>query len=251
MDAGRRVALITGTSSGIGSAIAERLAVDGMHVVCVARSSSVHDQAADLVKRGLAASAFTLDVSDTPAAIAAVERVVAEQGRLDVLVNNAGMVPAYVDRAPTIEEQPIETWLTELAVNLTAPFILCRAAVPHMKKQRWGRIVNITSRAGRTLVPAASHGYSASKAGLIGLTRYLAGELALHGVTVNAIAPGRVEVGKDDPDAPLVAQTVAGNPMRRAGRPPEIAEAVSYAVSEGAGFMTGAVIDVNGGAFMG
>jgi len=242
-----RVALVTGASSGLGWATAQRLAAGGMTVVCVARSAAVRDRAAELVASGGRASGFPLDVTDTEAVIAAVRQIADEHGGIDILVNNAGGGFAV----PIPEEQSTESWSADLAVHLTAPFVLCREVTPYMKRNGWGRIVNISSRAGRTVVTGGSPSYHAGKAGLIGLTRLLASALAPHGITVNAIAPGRVDVGKDDPTSEMVIRSLSNTPMKRVGHASEIAETVAFVVSDGAAFMTGATIDVNGGAFIG
>ena len=139
-----------------------------------------------------------------------------------------------------------------LRINLTAPFLLCRELLPGMLKQRFGRIVNIASRAGRTFVgPAATH-YAASKAGVIGMTRHLAGLYAAQGVTVNAIAPGRIETPlSSTSSAAVLDAAVAAIPAHRLGTADEIADAALFLASPGAGYVTGVCLDVNGGVFMG
>jgi 3-oxoacyl-[acyl-carrier protein] reductase len=141
---------------------------------------------------------------------------------------------------------------TVLRINLTAPFLLCRELMPAMQENRWGRVINITSRAGRTYVGPVGIHYSASKAGLIGMTRQLAGEYARYGITVNCIAPGRIETPLANTSSPdIIADAVKAIPAQRMGMPEEIGAAAGFLASEGASYLTGIVIDVNGGVFMG
>jgi 3-oxoacyl-[acyl-carrier protein] reductase len=139
-----------------------------------------------------------------------------------------------------------------LRINLTAPFILCRELVPAMQQRGWGRVINIASRAGRTFIPPAGLHYSASKAGLIGLTRQLAGSFAAFGITANCIAPGRIETPlSSQSSAEVLRQSVAAIPAQRLGTTDEIAAAARFLASDAAGYVTGVCIDVNGGAFIG
>ena len=150
--------------------------------------------------------------------------------------------------------EAIETsvWNQVLNVNLTTPFLLCRELMPTMRERGWGRVVNISSRAGRTYIPSVSLYYSTTKAALIGMSRQLAGEFAADGVTVNCIAPGRVETPLASLTAPdISARLVAATPMGRMGTSAEIADLAGFLASPGSGFLTGACVDINGGAYMG
>ncbi|MDP3140007.1 MAG: SDR family NAD(P)-dependent oxidoreductase, partial [Burkholderiaceae bacterium] len=171
--------------------------------------------------------------------------------RADIVVNCAGVMLYRDGDICRIEGMSLSHWNTVMTVNLTAVFLMCREFLPLMKARSWGRIVNITSRVARSYVPGVGADYAASKAGLTGFTRILAGETAKSGITANCVAPGRVSssmggvVGKDKDDA--ANRRV---PMGRAGTPEEVASAVSYLVSERAAYVTGATVDVNGGGFM-
>jgi NAD(P)-dependent dehydrogenase (short-subunit alcohol dehydrogenase family) len=169
-----------------------------------------------------------------------------------VLVNCAGIQPQASDRGKNfIEDVSDEIWDRTLAVNLTAPFLLARALVPAMKDRGWGRVVNIASRAGQTYVAATTTDYSATKAGLIGLTRMLAGECGPHGVTVNSVAPGRISTPLANANAEdAIAAMVSTVPLGRVGEPDEVAAAVAFLASDASSYITGETIAVNGGAHM-
>lgn len=248
----QRVAIVTGAGSGLGKAASARLAADGFHVLCVDRSGTSEEQASVLREAGQAADAIIADLADTDLANGLIEEAVRRHGRIDLLLNNAGTGISRGDRPATLEEITLDEWTGILAVNLTAPFLLARAVIPHMRRTGWGRIVNVSSRAGRTGIAAAEASYSASKAGLIGLTRYLAMAVGDGGITVNAIAPGRFGTPlANNVSAELLAGAMAGIPLGRIGDPQEFAATVGFLASDGAAYITGAVIDVNGGAFMG
>jgi|HubBroStandDraft_3_1064219.scaffolds.fasta_scaffold141752_2 3-oxoacyl-[acyl-carrier protein] reductase len=248
----KRVAVVTGAAGGLGWATAQRLATDGFVVVCVGRGDNVAARAAELRAGGADADSEIVDVADTDAAVASVAAIAQRHQRLDVLINNAGGALHSAAGTPlSVEETSIDAWARIIALNLTAPFILSREAMPHMKRNRWGRIVNVSSRAGRTGIEAADTPYSAAKAGVLGLTRHLAMRFAKHNITVNAIAAGRFGTDKANAmEQSLVAAAVASIPVGRAGFPDEFAATVSFLVSDGAAYMTGATLDVNGGAFM-
>jgi 3-oxoacyl-[acyl-carrier protein] reductase len=240
------VAIVTGAARGIGLAVAERLSALGYRVLAVDRDEAVHEAA-----RGFEGEGHVLDVTDEPAVRAFVAGALARHGRIDVLVNNAGWHPQVAREQRGFENVPIGQWEDVLRVNLTSAFVFCREVLPVMREQRSGRIVNMSSRAGRTQVPGAGAHYAAAKAGLIGMTRVLAAELAPHGVTANCIAPGVVEtpltVQGDEERRAKLGRNV---PVGRAGQPGEIAHAVEYLVSPLAAYVTGTVLDVNGGGFM-
>ena len=246
MEDPRRV-LVTGAARGIGLAIARGFARQGHAVLLADRDARVHE-----VARELGAKAHVVDLADSAATVALARAAEAALGGCDILVNNAGVSPKRNGLPPTPLEVPVEEWDLVLRINLTAPFLLCRELLPGMLKQRFGRIVNIASRAGRTFVgPAATH-YAASKAGVIGMTRHLAGLYAAQGVTVNAIAPGRIETPlSSTSSAAVLDAAVAAIPAHRLGTADEIADAALFLASPGAGYVTGVCLDVNGGVFMG
>ncbi len=246
-----RIAVVTGAASGIGLASVERLARDGFSVVLLDRSEEVTARAAALRDAGLQADSLVGDLVDS-ATIAATKQFVQDRyGRCDVLLNNAGVASRVFGKEPSFLDFAREEWEFVIAVNMTAPFLLSQALFPLMQANKWGRIINIASRAGRTLVRGAGVPYHATKAGIIGLTRALAGQGGRHGITANTIAPGRVvtPLSAQTPDD-LVQETLRSIPVRRLGEPRDIASAVSFLASEKSSFITGAVLDVNGGGFM-
>jgi 3-oxoacyl-[acyl-carrier protein] reductase len=238
-----RVAVITGGAQGIGYATAERMLASGASVVLWDIDATRLDQAvAALASRGpLSTDRVELTEQDSVAAAAAA--VLARHGRIDILVNNAGITGG---NAPTWELDPA-VWRRVVEVNLIAPFLACRAVVPQMIAQGYGRIVNIASVAGKEGNPNASH-YSASKAGLIGLTKSLGKELATKGVLVNAVAPAAARTAIFDQMAPEHIAFMLGKiPMGRLVTVEEVAAMVCWLASEESSFSTGAVFDLSGG----
>lgn len=248
----RRIALVTGASRGIGHGIAERLARNGAHVVISDVLAEVHEAAERLRSAGLAVDGVEGSVADEGWTGDVVRRIESDHGSLDILVNNAGISPKRDGKKIPVRDTPLAQWNEVLAVNLTGAFLLCRAAVPGMTERGWGRIVTISSQAARTRADIAGSAYAASKAGLVALSRVLASEVGRSGVTVNCIAPGRIEspmqavAGADATD-----EYVSRIPVGRIGTAADIAATVAFLASEEAGFITGATIDVNGGFFMG
>jgi 3-oxoacyl-[acyl-carrier protein] reductase len=250
-DASRRIALVTGAAGGIGAKIASRLAGDGHHVLFLDVQPVVAETAAALRAEGLSAEHKVCDITDEAAVGALFADIERTHGRLDILVNNAGISPKHDGRSLTAENTPLDEWLSVINVNLTAPFLLCRAAAPLMRKRGWGRIVNMASLAGRTRSIVSGAHYSASKAGLIGFSRMFAGEVANAGITVNCVAPGAIDAGLAQRLDPGLTDNYASRiPVGRIGKPEEVAALVAFIVSEQTAFITGATFDINGGYLM-
>jgi 2-hydroxycyclohexanecarboxyl-CoA dehydrogenase len=244
----QRTAIVTGGGSGIGLAIAERLAADGLAVAVLDRNGgAAADAAAKIVAAGGAAVGLTADVTDRAGIAAAVDEVRSGLGAPTVLVNSAGLdgFDEFLRISP-------ETWQRILDVNLTGTFTCCQAVVPAMIAAGWGRIVNISSSSAQGGQPLMTH-YVAAKAGVIGFTKALALELAPQGITVNTIPPGFIDtpmLRKSEARGLLgkgVDHHAALTPVRRVGRPEDIAAACSFLVRDEASYVTGQVIGVNGG----
>ena len=238
-----RVAIVTGASRGIGKAIAIRLADDGFTVALIARNSdALSSVQTEIVTLGGQASVHVCDLSDCEAYASTIDAIVENYGRLDVLVNNAG-----ITKDGLLLRMSIEDFDDVLNVNLKAVFVGCKAAARPMMKGRWGRMINITSVTG-LCGNAGQANYAAAKAGLVGLTKTIAKEFGSKGITANAVAPGYIET---DMTASLGEEIRAGVekivPLRRYGQTDEIAAAVSYLASDGAGYVTGQVLVVDGG----
>ena len=238
-----RVAVITGGAQGIGYATAERMLASGASVVLWDIDTARLDLAvAALAPRG-PVSTDRVELTEDDSVAAAAAAVLARHGRIDILVNNAGITGG---NAPTWALDPA-VWRRVVEVNLIAPFLACRAVVPQMIAQGYGRIVNIASVAGKEGNPNASH-YSASKAGLIGLTKSLGKELATKGVLVNAVAPAAARTAIFDQMAPEHIAFMLGKiPMGRLVTVEEVAAMVCWLASEESSFSTGAVFDLSGG----
>ncbi|MBO8141729.1 MAG: 3-oxoacyl-ACP reductase FabG [Firmicutes bacterium] len=243
-----RVAVVTGASRGIGRAVAERLAKDGCRVVLVSvRAGAAEDAAEAIARTGGQARGFSVDVARYKDVEQFVEQVKKEYGRIDILVNNAAVI-----RRGTLLSVTESDWDAVMAVNLKGPFNCCKFVAPVMMEQRWGRIVNVASIAAHTGDITSAPGYGPSKAGLVNLTKTLARELAPYGITVNAVAPHAIETDMSAQwSEERRRQVLQGIPLGRMGRPEEVAAAVAFLASDEAGFITGATLDINGGAWMG
>jgi 3-oxoacyl-[acyl-carrier protein] reductase len=242
-----RVAFITGASQGIGRACALALAEGGATVALAARNEEkLGEVAKEIESKGGQAAVFRMDVSNQDEIKAAIKNAIERLGKIDILVNNAG-----VTRDNLFMRMKRADWDSVLETNLTGPFLCAQAVIAPMMKQRWGRIINITSVFGQT-GQAGQTNYAASKAGLIGLTMATAREVASRGITVNAVSPGYIETAMtetlSDELKSKVSETI---PLGRPGTDMEVAHAVKFLASEEASYITGQVLKVNGGMLMG
>jgi 3-oxoacyl-[acyl-carrier protein] reductase len=242
-----QVAIVTGAGRGIGHAIALRLAQEGARVASVSRTeANAQKTAAEIdAARPDAAKAYAVDVSDHAAVQTAGEQILKDFGRVDILINNAG-----VTRDGLAMRMSQEDWDTVLSTNLKGAFNFSQAVMRGMIKQRSGRIINISSVSGLS-GNAGQTNYAASKAGLIGFTKSLARELASRGITVNAVAPGFVVTDMTDALSEEIKKTILGKiPLAKLGQPEDIAAAVAFLASAEAGYITGQVLTVDGGMVM-
>jgi len=240
-----RVVIVTGAWRGLGRAAAERFHERGAAVAVNVRDRArAESLAASIGERTLAVPG---DIAAPGAAEEIVRMTLERFGRVDVIVNNAAL--ALSTRFPDLTA---EEWRTALEVNLTAPFLLTKAALPAMQAQRYGRIINISSSAGRTVSTLGGAHYTASKAGLLGLTRAAAKELGKFGITVNAVCPGMIdtELTRENANDETLQRLAASYPIPRIGTAREVADLICFAASEAAGYITGAAFDINGGDLM-
>ncbi|HWS97449.1 MAG TPA: 3-oxoacyl-[acyl-carrier-protein] reductase [Candidatus Methylomirabilis sp.] len=242
-----RVALVTGASQGIGRACALVLAAGGAKVaLCARNEEKLQQAAAEIAGQGGEAAVFKMDVASEDEIKSGAKAVLAHFGKIDILVNNAG-----VTRDQLMMRMKRSDWDDVINTNLTGPFLLAQAVVGSMLKQRWGRIINVTSIFGQ-IGQAGQTNYASSKAGLIGLTMSLAREVASRSITVNAVAPGFIDTAMTSVLSDELKEKMRTLvPLGRTGTDMEVAHAVKFLASEEAGYITGEVLKVNGGILMG
>jgi 3-oxoacyl-[acyl-carrier protein] reductase len=242
-----RVALVTGASQGIGRTVALRLAKVGATVAVAARNQDkLNELVAEITTAGGNAVAFALDVSDEEQIKSTIKAAIAQLGKIDILVNNAG-----ITRDQLVMRMKRADWDAVLQTNLTSAYLCIQAVMSSMLKQRWGRIINITSVFGQ-MGQAGQANYSASKAGLIGLTMAIAREVGSRNITCNAVAPGFIETPMTAVLSDEFKQTAIKQiPLGRVGSPEDVASAVTFLASDDASYITGHVLNVNGGMLMG
>jgi len=242
-----RVALVTGASQGIGRACALKLATEGATVAAAARNQDkLNELVNEIIASGGKAAAFTLDVTDEEQVKSAIKSAIAQFGKIDVLVNNAG-----ITRDQLVMRMRRADWDAVLQTNLTSAYLCIQQVTSSMLKQRWGRIINITSVFGQ-MGQAGQANYAASKAGLIGLTMAVARELGSRNITCNAVAPGFIETAMTEALGDEFKQNAAKQiPLGRVGTTGDVASAVAFLASDAAAYITGHVLNVNGGLLMG
>src|SRR2546423_7124813 len=246
MSLSQRVAFVTGASQGIGRACAVRLANEGAAVAVAARNQEkLNELVSEITTLGGKAAAFGLDVADEEQVKSAIKAAIGQFGKIDILVNNAG-----ITRDQLVMRMKRADWDAVLQTNLTSAYLCIQQVIPSMLKQRWGRIINISSVFGQ-MGQAGQANYSASKAGLIGLTMAIAREVGSRNITSNAISPGFIETAMTAVLSDEFKQNAVKQiPLGRVGRPEDVANAVAFLASEEASYITGHVLDVNGGMLM-
>jgi 3-oxoacyl-[acyl-carrier protein] reductase len=240
-----RVAIVTGAARGLGRAVAARLYQRGALVAVNVRDMERAATVAREIGDGVLAVPGDVAAAGVPEAI--VRQTIDRFGRIDILINNAAL-----PLTTRFEQISAEEWRKAIDVNLTAPFLLMQAVLPAMKQQRYGRIINISSTAGRMVSTLGGAHYTTSKTGLLGLTRAAAKELGPYGITVNAVCPGMIdtELTRESASAEVLDRLAQSYPVPRLGTALEVADLICFAASERAGYVTGASLDINGGDLM-
>jgi len=249
---GDRVAIVTGAAGGIGYGIAQALGRLGYELVLLDRQNALLESAVQSLRAdGLRVQGIAADLADEAALRDVPSRMGAAFERTAVLVNNAGISPKHAGRKLATTDIPLEEWDAVLKVNITAPFRLCQMVLPVMVAKGWGRIVNISSKGARSPGGVAGIHYVTTKAALLGFTRSLAKDYARNGITANALTPGRIATPMTSGSAEEVqVRMVEAIPVGRIGLPSEVGALAAFLATEEAGYITGATIDINGGAVM-
>jgi 3-oxoacyl-[acyl-carrier protein] reductase len=248
----KNTAIVTGAAGGMGLAVAAQLARDGMRVYAIdVQPDLLEEECKRLSGEGLDVRPIVIDISSEEAVTSLPQKLGEDFAQLRVLVNNAAISPKRQNRRVPVTELSFADWQKVIDVNLSGAFLMCRTCLQPMMKAGFGRIINNSSVGGKTVIGIAAASYNASKAGILGMTRAMALEVAPLGVTVNAICPGRVETpmaagATKEANAALLART----PVGFFGQPQDVADLVSFLASERSRFITGASIDINGGMAM-
>lgn len=250
-DLNQKIAIITGAARGMGEAIGKTLAANGAIVILddlPTNSDRLRMVKQEILNAGGKASLFFVDVSDYQQVYNMVKNILKEYGQIDILVNNAGILR----RRKSIEEISDEEWDLLMAVNVKGAFNCSKAVIGHMKKRRYGKIVNISSSAGKSTSELGGAHYTASKAALLGFTRHLAREVAPFNINVNAVCPGLIDTPmvRESTSQEEIKEILESIPMKRLGLPQEVADLVLFLVSDASSYINGATIDIGGASLL-